>query len=88
MSLEVMQVVPRHEALVALELWQIKGHRTLDAIRLFELASGGYMAGISDYIDCDAILIPESMNRSYTSFKALFTAIGALLDELAEGRIR
>lgn len=76
------RIVTKAEAVEALDLWQMKGHRPLDAVRIFGLEGGGFMAGVTDYIDGETLLVAEHMNRSYPSYSALFSAIGALFDAL------
>lgn len=71
------------EAVAELELWKMKGHRPLDALRVFGV-DGGLIAGLTDYTDMETVLIPHSLAKPQPSYAKLFGRVGALFDQMQD----
>lgn len=71
------------EAVYELELWKMKGHRPLDAVRVFGV-EGGLIGGLTSYKDMETVLIPHSLATPMPSYAKLFERFGALFDEMQD----
>lgn len=69
------------EAVYELELWKMKGHRPLDAVRVFGV-DGGLIGGLTSYTDMETVLIPHSLAKPQPTYAKLFERVGALFDQM------
>ncbi len=80
-----LKVTNKLLALCNLGTWKDKGHSPISAIRIFGQEDGTLAVGFTAYSDFEVIQVPEHMNRTYKTYQAAFTAVGAMFDALERG---
>lgn len=83
MTTTANKIITDKDAVAELELWKMKGHRPLDALRVFGV-EGGLIAGLTDYTDLETVLIPHSLAKPMPSYAKLFERVGKLFDEMQD----
>lgn len=83
MTTTANEIITDKEAVAELELWKMKGHRPLDAVRVFGV-EGGLIGGLTSYTDMETVLIPHSLAKPQASYAALFQRIGKLFDQIED----
>ncbi len=82
-----VKILTKAEVVSLLQLWEMKGHGAMDAVRVFSLDNpdgkrAGVQIGFRDYQDMETLVLPEHMNRLYDNYQHAFTALGAMFDAL------
>jgi hypothetical protein len=72
------RVVGKEAVEAELQAWEYKGHEPIEQLKILNFENGRCAIGVLDYEDLETALLAE--DKTYASYQAAFTAIGARFD--------